>query len=167
MHLWIIKLKRKKKKARKWSPWESGGGNSLVVQWLKLCTPNAGGSDRTPGWENKIPQTAQHIQIKKNVRMACCLGWKEEVVSRMDAWSSIFWPGQGWQWCLLFINLYWSGLSFPCPRDLPNPGIKPRLSSLQADSLPSEPLGKPNLLNHIVDLFFAFSVSRFCFPIKG
>ena len=27
--------------------------------------------------------------------------------------------------------------------DLPNPGIKPRSPALQADSLPSEPQGKP------------------------
>ena len=38
---------------------------------------------------------------------------------------------------------YWSGLSFPSPRDLPNPGIKPRFPALQADALPSELLGKP------------------------
>ena len=29
------------------------------------------------------------------------------------------------------------------PGDLPNPGIKPRSPTLQADSLPSEPLVKP------------------------
>ena len=33
---------------------------------------------------------------------------------------------------------YWSGLPFPFPRDLPNPGIKPITSALQADSLPTE-----------------------------
>ena len=38
---------------------------------------------------------------------------------------------------------YWSGLPFPSPGDLPNPGIKPRSPELQADSLPSEPPGKP------------------------
>ena len=38
---------------------------------------------------------------------------------------------------------YWSGLPFPSPRDLPNPGIKPGSPTLQADSLPSEPQGKP------------------------
>ena len=32
--------------------------------------------------------------------------------------------------------------AFPSPGDLPNPGIKPRSSSLQADSLPAEPQGK-------------------------
>ena len=38
---------------------------------------------------------------------------------------------------------YWSGLPFASPGDLWNPGIKPRSPSLQADSLPSEPPGKP------------------------
>ena len=35
-----------------------------------------------------------------------------------------------------------TGVGFPClpPRDLPNPGIKPRSPTLQADSLLSEPL---------------------------
>ena len=39
---------------------------------------------------------------------------------------------------------YWSGVPFPSPGDLPNPGIKPRSPALQADSLPSQPQGKPN-----------------------
>ena len=38
---------------------------------------------------------------------------------------------------------YWSGQPFPSPGDLPNPGIKPRSPALQADSLPSNPPGKP------------------------
>ena len=33
---------------------------------------------------------------------------------------------------------YWSGLSFPTPGDLPNPGIEPGSPVLQADSLPTE-----------------------------
>ena len=33
---------------------------------------------------------------------------------------------------------YWSGLPFPSPGDLPNPGIEPGSPALQADSLPSE-----------------------------
>ena len=35
-----------------------------------------------------------------------------------------------------------SGLPFPSSGDLPNPEIEPRSPALQADSLPSEPLGK-------------------------
>ena len=37
---------------------------------------------------------------------------------------------------------YWSGLPFPSPEDLPDPGIKPRSPALQADSLPSELQGR-------------------------
>ena len=36
---------------------------------------------------------------------------------------------------------YWSGLPFPSPGTLPNSGIEPRSTTLQADSLPSEPSG--------------------------
>ena len=35
------------------------------------------------------------------------------------------------------------GKSFPSPGDLPNPGIEPRSSTLQADSSSAEPQGKP------------------------
>ena len=36
----------------------------------------------------------------------------------------------------------WSGLPFPTPGDLPDPGIKPESPTLQADSLPSDLPGK-------------------------
>ena len=38
---------------------------------------------------------------------------------------------------------YRSGLSFPSPGDLPDPGMETGSPALQADSLPSEPPGKP------------------------
>ena len=38
---------------------------------------------------------------------------------------------------------YWSGLPFPSPGDLPNPGIELRSPALQVDTLPSEPPEKP------------------------
>ena len=37
---------------------------------------------------------------------------------------------------------YWSGLPFPSPGDLPDPGIEPGSPALQADALPSEPPGR-------------------------
>ena len=39
---------------------------------------------------------------------------------------------------------YWSGLPCSSPGDLSSPRIKPRSPTLQADSLPMEPPGKPN-----------------------
>ena len=41
---------------------------------------------------------------------------------------------------------YWNELPCPPSGDLLDSGIKPRSPALQADSLPSEPPGKPNLL---------------------
>ena len=40
---------------------------------------------------------------------------------------------------------YWSGLPFPSPGDLPDPGIEPRSPALQAEALPSEPPRKPHV----------------------
>ena len=37
---------------------------------------------------------------------------------------------------------YWSGLPFPSPGDLPDPGIEPGSPALEADALTSEPPGK-------------------------
>ena len=41
---------------------------------------------------------------------------------------------------------YWSGLPFPSPGHLSDPGIEPVSPALQADSLPAEPPGKPSHL---------------------
>ena len=38
---------------------------------------------------------------------------------------------------------HWSGQPFPSPGGLPNPEIEPRSPTLQADSLPADPQGKP------------------------
>ena len=48
---------------------------------------------------------------------------------------------------------YQSGLPFPSPEDFPDPGIKPGSPTLQADSLSSEPPGKPITDNKYFQLF--------------
>ena len=59
-----------------------------------------------------------------------------------------------------FWQEYWSGLPFPSPGDLPNPGAEPRSPALQADSLPSEPPGTPHWhskklkIENLANLFF-------------
>ena len=45
---------------------------------------------------------------------------------------------------------YWSGLPFPSPGDLPSAGIEPGSPALQADTLPSEPPGKPPIMLYMV-----------------
>ena len=48
----------------------------------------------------------------------------------------------------------WSGLPFPSPGDLLDPGIEPGSPTLQADALPSEPPGKPSRTLLISSVFF-------------
>ena len=50
---------------------------------------------------------------------------------------------------------YWSGLSFPSPEYLPDPGIEPGSPELRADSLSSKPSGKPNV--HVISLLLSRS----------
>ena len=55
---------------------------------------------------------------------------------------------------------YWSGLSFPTARALPNPEIKPMSPAWQMDSLPLEPPRKPrwnlvNIINYREDAFLS------------
>ena len=56
---------------------------------------------------------------------------------------------------------YWSGVPFPSPGDLPNPGIEPGSPALQADALPSEPPGKLQVFDtkwniHSTDIYLYF-----------
>ena len=67
---------------------------------------------------------------------------------------------------------YWSGLPFPSPGDLPDPGIKPRSPALQADALTSEPQGKPFHSFMKVPYNYCISISPFisvdiCFMYLG
>ena len=57
---------------------------------------------------------------------------------------------------------YWHGLPFPPPGGLPNPKIKPSppvSPALRADSLPTEPLGKPRVHLGWVYLVMWFAVT--------
>ena len=60
---------------------------------------------------------------------------------------------------------YWSGLLCPPPGDLPDPGMGPRSPALQADSLPSEPPGKPGKEWRLPQTAF-FSWERLVFEIS-
>ena len=55
---------------------------------------------------------------------------------------------------------YWSGLLFPSPGDLPDPGIEPRSPASQADALPSEPPGKP-VLHMVVSKCQCYSLNLY------
>ena len=55
---------------------------------------------------------------------------------------------------------YWSRWPCPPPGDLPYPGIKPRSPALQADSLPSEPPGKPYISTFYKVCVYVYVYSR-------
>ena len=55
---------------------------------------------------------------------------------------------------------YWSGLPFPSPGDLPNPGIAPWSPALQSDSLPSELPGKPETHIGYIETFHEIGLNN-------
>ena len=57
---------------------------------------------------------------------------------------------------------YYSGVPFSSPEDLPNPGIKHGCPTLQANSLLSEPPGKPHEIHeHMLNIGQDFSFPAF------
>ena len=44
---------------------------------------------------------------------------------------------------------YWSGLLYPSPGNLPDPGVEPGSPTLLVDALPSEPPGKPPVVKNL------------------
>ena len=58
---------------------------------------------------------------------------------------------------------YQSGLPFPYPGDLPDPGIEPRSPALQVDSLPSQPPGKPSTATGKPSMWFHVVNVSVCF----
>ena len=89
---------------------------------------------RLPSPEERELSVFRYHTVKMKVKSLC------RVRLFATPWTVAYWAplsmgfsGQG----------DWSGLPFPSPGDLPNPGIEPRSPALQADTLPSEPLGRP------------------------
>ena len=52
---------------------------------------------------------------------------------------------------------YWSGLPFPSPGDLPDPGIEPMSPALAGGFFTTEPPGKPKILLYVIVLFSLLS----------
>ena len=110
-----------------------------MVRWVRLHAPNAGSPGSVPGWGIKIPQAAK----KKKKRNKCYIKLPQSCPTLCNAMvcnppgSSVHgFPRKE----------YWSGLPFPSPGDLLNPGMEPTSlvsPALQADSSPAEPPEMP------------------------
>ena len=79
--------------------------------------------------------------IRASVSLSVCACSVASVVSLVTPWTVAC---QASLSVGFFRQEDWSGLPFPSPGDLPNPGIKPESPALQADSLLTELQGKPN-----------------------
>ena len=89
-----------------------------------------------PWWMSKSHKGGGQQEVKVKVLVTqsqCCLTLCNPMDCRL--------PGSSVHGILR--QAHWNGLPFPSPGHLPDPGTEPRSPTLQADSLPSEPLGKP------------------------
>ena len=100
-----------------------------------------------------------------NIRKSCAFSQQLLCFYCMAALCTVWWWSLSHVWlsmtswtdaCQAALSMgfprqeYWSGLPFPFPGDLPDWGIEPEPPTLQADSLTTEPPGKPILLYALV-----------------
>ena len=84
-----------------------------------------------------------HIFLYLDILLYLKVMWESESGS-CSVLSDSLWPHGLYIQSMEFSRPeYWSWLPLPSPGDLPDPGIKPRSLTLQVDSLPTEPPGKP------------------------
>ena len=94
-------------------------------------------ADCCPGGENSLGECLVEIDISLLLLFSC------EVVS--DSFTT------PWTVCQAPVSMgfprqeYWSGLPFPSPGDLSNPGIEPTFPTLAGGFFTTEPAGKPEV----------------------
>ena len=117
------------------SPWTTAGamGGELLLRGAQRCL----GALSHPWWNFRIwgsrPLTLENsCTHARSVAQLCPTPATPWTVAQQAPLSMGF-----------SMKEYWSGLPFPPLGDLPDPGIEPRSLALQADSLLSEPPGKP------------------------
>ena len=127
----------------------------LTLQWTVLCQALL--SMDSPGKNTRVgchaplqgiflTQGLTELQIYKEIELGLVKEESESVICSVMSNSVIPWTiaHQAPLGMEFSRQEYWSGLPFPSPGDLPNRGIEPRSPALQADSLLSEPQGKPS-----------------------
>ena len=124
-----------------------GGGNGTPLQYS--CLGNS--IDRGPWWAAVHGATKSQMQLSKaflfflwllyrsEVSRGGGLGFPDAIVSRQVVSDSFATPQTVARQALLSMGFprqeSWSGLPFPSPGDLPDPGIKPASPALRVDSL--------------------------------
>ena len=110
--------------------------------WTRGVSDGQGGLECCDSWGHKESDMTEQLNWTDRVK-----NWNEKVLaSQLCVTLCDLFAHQVPQSTEFSRQEYWRGLLFPTPGDLPNPGIKPRSSALQANSLPPEPPGKPREL---------------------
>ena len=121
----------------------SGFSSSHVCMWELDCEEGWEPKNWcfwTVGEESWGPLDSKEIKSVNPKEIKCEYSLKVKVLSRVRLFAI---PWTVAYQALLSMEFsrqeYWSRLPFPSQEDLPDPGIKPRSPTLQADALPSEP----------------------------
>ena len=110
----------------------------------RLCASNAGDRGLKPDWGTKIPNAAWWLKKKTTLNYNTYMGYVCVcVLSRVRLFAT---PRTVAHQAPLSMGFprqeYWSGLRFPPPGDLPNPGIEPASPALAGRFFTTEPPGK-------------------------
>ena len=140
-----------------WSP--PSMGFSRQEYWSgSLCPPPGDLPDSeikptSPAWQvDSLPLSCQGspLQATPNGEISKCMSVAQSCLTLCDPTDCS--P----PWALLSMGFsrqeYCSGLSFPSPEDLANPGIEPWSPALQADSLPFELQGRLVIKAKTIDI---------------
>ena len=112
--------------------------SSHVQKWGERCSWHP--ESRQPGVPSMIWRKVWVYVSSTREKNACMLSHFSRVQLFVAPWTVALQAPLSMRFSR---QEYWSGLPFTSPGDLSNPGIEPGSHALQADSLPSEPPGKP------------------------
>ena len=123
-------------------------------QWTPGVGDGQGGLACFDSWGRKESDTTEWTHLIWSVPFGCTARWSTYTSEWVIVAQSCLtlWDPMDCSQVPLSMEFsrqeYWSGLPFTSPGDLPNPRIKHRFLALHADSLPSEPPGKPTVKRH-------------------
>ena len=132
-------------------PWDFPGRTSLEARTVK-CLPTM--------WETRVQSLGREDPLEKGMAThSSILAWK---IPWMEEPGSIQFMGLQrvrHNWATSLFNFtprqeYWSGVPFPSPGDLPNPGIEPTSPAPAGRFFTSEPLGKPLSILYIISIVY-------------
>ena len=151
---------------------KEGSWNSPAVQWLGVHCRGPGMDPWSGNWDpvDYMTQPEEEGRISPEIFNSPSVVWflAIAVLTICEKWNRLVVSDSLWAPCTVAYQAppsmgfsrqeYWSGLPFPSPGDLPDPGIEHGSPASQADALLSKPPGKSGWLYHHQQI----SVSDLC-----